>query len=153
MIYRHPCIVKYIDSWQKNSKFYLAIEDVQPLQEMLPLNNYHIAVGLFRILKALTFLHENELSHNNISISSIYVSSRDGTWKLGGMEYLCKYQDLTPTFLKQSRGTRYYKAIDKNEKMFSNSCNKSFIDVYAFGVLANDLLQTEDTGKYFKKLY
>lgn len=147
MVFRHPCIVKYVGSWNKNSKLYLVIEDVMPLHQVLPfLNNSQISVGLYSVLKALSFLHENATaSHNNISISAIYVS-KDGTWKLGGMEYLCKYKDLTSKHLEQYKNSRYNKAIDENEGKQLQSNRKDFIDVYAFGVLVNELLKTEDNG-------
>lgn len=147
MVYRHPCIVKYIGSWNKHSKFYLAVEDVTPLYHILPtLNNCQRSVGLYSILKALAFLHDNaSASHNNISISSIYVS-RDGTWKLSCMEYLCKYINLTPQYLEQSRISRYNKAVEENEGKALNTDKKDFIDVYAFGVLVNEVLKFEDTG-------
>ena len=33
------------------------------------------------------------MSHNNLSVSSIFVTS-DGTWKLWGLEYCCRYAPL-----------------------------------------------------------
>lgn len=148
MVYRHPCIVKYVGSWNKNSKFYLAVENVTSLHHTLSsLNNSQISVGLFSILKALMFLHETaSASHNNISISSILIS-KDGTWKLGGMEYLCKYHELTAKYLEKSKNSRYNKAIDENETKHLNTARKDFIDIYAFGVLANELLKNEDNSK------
>lgn len=120
-----------------------------PLHQKLPLlNNLEISVGLYSILKALSFLHGNATaSHNNISISSIYIS-KDNSWKLGGMEYLCKYSELTPVYLEQTRQSRYNKAVDENEgKYLTNHQKKDFIDVYAFGTLACEVLKTENCGK------
>ncbi|KAJ8910352.1 hypothetical protein NQ315_004968 [Exocentrus adspersus] len=148
MIYRHPCIVKYVSSWQKNCKFYLAVEEVTPLSHVLPLlNTLQICVGLHSILKALHFLHEKaSVSHNNICISSIYVT-RDGSWKLGGMEYLCRYEDLSSDFLNKSRMNRYFKAVDSNEeKVFVNpTARRDFIDVYAFGVLVYEVFKSRES--------
>lgn len=108
MLYRHPCILKYVSSWGKGSKFYLAVEDVKPLAHVLPtLNSLHICIGLHSILKALCFLHEKALvSHNNVCTASIYVA-KDGSWKLGGMEYLCKFTELSADYLSKTRNTRY----------------------------------------------
>lgn len=144
MVYRHPCIVKYVGSWNKNSKFYLAVERVTPLHHKLSsLSNSQISVGLYSILKALLFLHENaSVSHNNISISSVFVS-KDGTWKLGNMEYLCKYDELTTKYFEKTKNSRYNKAIDENELKHLSIGRKDFIDIYAFGVLVNDLLKKE----------
>ncbi|XP_072379256.1 protein-associating with the carboxyl-terminal domain of ezrin isoform X2 [Diabrotica undecimpunctata] len=145
MIYRHPCIVKYVSSWHKNSKYYLAVEEITPLsREISKLSGLQISVGLHSILKALNFLHSHaEVSHNNVCISSIYVS-KEGNWKLGGMEFLCKYKDLTVDYLNKSKSSRYSKSIDPNEEQLfqMNSTRKDFIDIYAFGVLASDLLKT-----------
>lgn len=147
MVHRHPCIVKYVGSWHKNSKFYLAVENITPLHSVLPsLNNIQISVGLYSILKSLLFLHENaSASHNNICISSIYVT-KDGTWKLGGMEYLCKYTELTSKYLDQRKSCRYNKAIDENEGKHFNIGRKDFVDIYAYGFLANEVLKSEESG-------
>ncbi|XP_018570433.1 protein-associating with the carboxyl-terminal domain of ezrin [Anoplophora glabripennis] len=146
MIYRHPCIIKYVSSWQKNSKYYLAVEEVTPLAHILPtLNTLQICIGLHSILKALHFLHEKtSSSHNNICVASIYVT-KSGSWKLGGMEYLCKYKDLDQDYLNKSRTNRYDKAIDTNEDKLLLNINKQkdFIDVYAFGVLACEVLKSK----------
>lgn len=151
MIYRHPSIVKYISSWQKNSKFYLAVEEICPLSQELPkLNDLQISIGLYSILKALNFLHTNaSVSHNNICTASIYVS-KDGNWKLAGMEYLCKYNDLNCDYLTKTKSSRYSKSVDPNEdKFLQNKLNrKDFIDVYAFGVLVCEILKFKTDSKF-----
>lgn len=149
MLYRHPCIVKYISSWEKGSKFYLAVEDVRPLAHVLPtLSGLQVCIGLHSILKALCFLHEKAFSsHNNVCIGSIYVT-KDGNWKLGGMEYLCRFNELTSDCLFKMPKSRYEKAIDPNETAaLKSESRKDFIDVYAFGVLACEVLQKFTDGK------
>lgn len=60
MVYRHPCIIKYVASWKKGLKCYLATERVQPLAQVLPsLTSLQICIGLQNILKALVFLHDS----------------------------------------------------------------------------------------------
>lgn len=144
MIYRHPCIVKYVSSWRKSSKFYLALEEVFPLSYGLGTQNtLQICIGLHSVLKALCFLHEKaQVSHNNICTTSIYIT-KDGNWKLGGMEYVCKFNELTTDYLTKSKTNRYNKAIDSNEiKNLSNN-SKDCIDIYAFGVLVCEVLRSK----------
>ncbi|XP_013183427.2 protein-associating with the carboxyl-terminal domain of ezrin [Amyelois transitella] len=135
--YRHPCIVHYISAWQQRSIFHLATEFVQPLSQVLtaqtPLQK---CIGLNNILRALVFLHEQAgMSHNNVSMSAIYVTG-DGQWKLGGLQYLCPFTDLTSAYLKHARIHRYDKAIDPNEDSFETNTT---IDQYGFAILVEDV--------------
>ncbi|KAG5896264.1 hypothetical protein JTB14_033561 [Gonioctena quinquepunctata] len=146
MIFRHPCIIKYISSWQKNSKHYLAVEEVTPLSQILPtLNMVQISIGLYSVLKALCFLHQKALvSHNNVCTASIYVT-KDGNWKLGGMEYLCSYKDMNCDYLSKTRTSRYSKSLDPNEdKLLQNNLGRrDFIDIFAFGILVCEILKSK----------
>lgn len=148
MVYRHPCILKYVSSWQKNLKSYLAVEEIIPLAHIITrLNGLQISVGLYSILKALCFLHEKaSASHNNICISSVYVT-QDGNWRLGGMEFLCKYEELTPDYLNKSRANRYSKAVDSNEDKLLKHGRKDFVDILAFSVLVTEVLKTKTDGE------
>lgn len=148
MLYRHPCILKYVSSWSKGSKFFLATEQVKPLiQSIENQSTLQICMGLYNILRTLVFLHEKAyISHNNLCESSIYVTL-EGCWKLGGLECLCKFKDLTSFYLQRIRKYRYEKAISSNEDTIFISKNFKTIDVYAFGVLAEDILKLKDPGK------
>ncbi|XP_048260053.1 protein-associating with the carboxyl-terminal domain of ezrin isoform X3 [Bombus terrestris] len=145
MLYRHPCILKYVSSWSKGSKFFLATEQVKPLiQSIETQNTLQICMGLYSILRALVFLHEKAfVSHNNLCESSIYVTP-EGCWKLGGLECLCKFNDLTSSYLQKIKSYRYEKAISTNEDATITLKNFTTIDVYAFGVLAEDILRQKD---------
>lgn len=150
MLHRHPCILKYISSWNKGSKFFLATEEARPLIQVIEKQNIlQICIGLHSILRALIFLHETALaSHNNICSSSIYVTA-EGYWKLGGLECLCKLTDATPTYYQRIKSYRYEKAISPNEDIADliKSANLTSIDSYAFGVLAEDILKNlQDAG-------
>lgn len=46
------------------------------------------------------------MSHNNVSVAAVYVTG-DGQWKLGGMQYLCPFAELTSAYLKHARIHRY----------------------------------------------
>ncbi|XP_033175382.1 protein-associating with the carboxyl-terminal domain of ezrin isoform X2 [Bombus impatiens] len=145
MLYRHPCILKYVSSWSKGSKFFLATEQVKPLiQSIETQNTLQICMGLYSILRALVFLHEKAfVSHNNLCESSIYVTP-EGCWKLGGLECLCKFNDLTSSYLQKIKSYRCEKAISINEDATITLTNFTTIDVYAFGVLAEDILRQKD---------
>ncbi|XP_032674227.1 protein-associating with the carboxyl-terminal domain of ezrin [Odontomachus brunneus] len=144
MLYRHPCILKYISSWNKGSKFFLATEEARPLIQVIEKQNIlQICIGLHSILRALIFLHETALaSHNNICSSSIYVTT-EGYWKLGGLECLCKFADATSTYYQRIKSYRYERGISPNEDIadLAKSSNLAAIDSYAFGVLAEDILK------------
>lgn len=137
--YRHPCIVRYISAWQQRSTLHLATEFVQPLSIVLHSQSpLQIFVGLNNILQALVFLHDQAaVSHNNVSISAIYVTA-DGEWKLGGMQYLCRLKDITSSYLKHARIHRYDKAVDPNEDSPEVITR---VDQYAFAVLVDDVFK------------
>lgn len=150
MLYRHPCILKYISSWSKGSKFFLATEEVKPLVQVFEKQNIlQICIGLHSILRALIFLHETALaSHNNVCSSSIYVTA-EGYWKLGGLECLCKFADATPMYYQRIKSYRYERAISSNEDIIDlvKSSNLNSVDSYAFGILVEDILKNlQDTG-------
>ncbi|XP_075987620.1 protein-associating with the carboxyl-terminal domain of ezrin [Anticarsia gemmatalis] len=137
--YRHPCIVRYISAWQQRSTLHLATEYVQPLSQILnTLTPLQICIGLNNILRALVFLQEQAgMSHNNVSMSAVYVTG-DGQWKLGGMQYLCPFADLTSAYLKHARIHRYDKAVDPNEDSYEITTK---VDQYGFAVLVDDVFK------------
>ncbi|KAL1505999.1 hypothetical protein ABEB36_005437 [Hypothenemus hampei] len=146
MIYRHPSIVRYVSSWQKACKFYLAVEEVIPLSHIIAhMSTMEICLGLYSILKALCFLHETaHSSHNNLCLASIFVT-KDSSWKLGGMEYLCPYKTLTAEYLQKSKNYRYNKAVDTNEdkNLLHSNERMDFVDVFAFCTLVGELIKSK----------
>ncbi|GBP67361.1 Protein-associating with the carboxyl-terminal domain of ezrin [Eumeta japonica] len=70
------------------------------------------------------------MSHNNVSVTAIYVTG-DGQWKLGGLQYLCPLKELTSAYLKHARIHRYDKAVDPNEESHDVV---TAVDQYGFGV-------------------
>ncbi|KAG7197755.1 hypothetical protein KM043_001579 [Ampulex compressa] len=149
MLHRHPCILRYISSWCQGDKFFLATEEVKPLVQMIETQNtLQICIGLYSVLRALIFLHDKaRSSHNNVCSSSIYVTS-EGGWKLGGLEYLCRFAELTPTYLQKIRTYRYEGAISPDEdiKGLASLADIGSIDAYAFGTLAEDVLKLQRLG-------
>ena len=50
-----------------------------------------VALGCYIISSSLNFLHKNaQMSHNNMRVSSVFVSLTDNLWRLGGLENVCK---------------------------------------------------------------
>ncbi|XP_066588545.1 protein-associating with the carboxyl-terminal domain of ezrin-like [Prorops nasuta] len=147
MLYRHPCILKYISSWQKSSKYYLATELAKPLIQVIDTQTtLQICIGLHSILRALIFLHEKaNSSHNNVCSSSIYVTP-EGNWKLGGLEYLCKFSEMTLLYFQKIKSYRYEKAIYPAEdvSLLKTLGNLTAIDSYAFGVLAEEIFKLKN---------
>lgn len=156
MLHRHPCILKYISSWEKGSKFFLTTEQVKPLVQVIGDQTIlQICIGLHSILRALIFLQEVAgTSHNNICSSSIYVTP-EGTWKLGSLEHLCKFDQLTPSYLKKIKSYRYEKAISPDEDTIVATPDSDLtnIDRFAFAILAEEVLRLKDSGNNFFFLY
>ncbi|XP_012288202.1 protein-associating with the carboxyl-terminal domain of ezrin [Orussus abietinus] len=148
MLYRHPCILKYVSSWHRGSKFFLATEEVRPLVQVISsLTTLQICIGLHSILRALIFLHKNvRASHNNVCSSSIYVTS-EGFWKLGGLEHLCKCSEVITAHIKKTKNYRYEKAIPPEEKEMKSDIplDPYAIDQFAFGVLAEEVLASKNS--------
>lgn len=144
MIHRHPYILKYISSWYKSGKFYVVTEGAKPLNQVLGSQTpMQLCVGLYNILKVIIFLHEKALSsHNNICKDVVYVTT-DGTWKLGRMEYLCRFSDLTNEYLASIIAHRYNPAINSEEDSIALKL-PSNIDKYAFSVLVDEILEGKD---------
>ncbi|KAL6739940.1 hypothetical protein Aduo_013337 [Ancylostoma duodenale] len=88
---RHPDILTYQDSIEVDSTFYLVTEKCKPLSiymKEITLSDqqkeFVVSWGLFRVMNALKFLHEANLSHENVR-RSIYVTA-GGDWKLSGFD-------------------------------------------------------------------
>ncbi|GLH04323.1 Uncharacterized protein GBIM_10052 [Gryllus bimaculatus] len=144
MLHRHPCILKFVSTWSHGGRFHLATEEVRPLSHVLDQQtSLQICLGLHSILKAVVFLHDKaKASHNNVCRAAIYVSP-DGTWKLGGFEFLCLFQDMSATRLQQTHAHRYEKAIAPEEDG-STLTHPSAVDQYAFGVLVEEVLKKSE---------
>ena len=74
---------------------YLVTEPVEPLVATVKdLTELDIALGVHTIGSSLSFLHSSAgMMHNNIRLSSIFVSQTDNLWRLGGLELITKFNE------------------------------------------------------------
>ncbi|CAG2167246.1 unnamed protein product [Oppiella nova] len=98
---RHPSILTYVDSLESDKYVYVVTEHVVPLEQYLQsisdytLQQKQLAIswGVLQVAKGLGFLiNDCNLSHNNISMPSIYVNS-GGVWRIAGLEYVSSNAD------------------------------------------------------------
>ncbi|XP_048773103.2 protein-associating with the carboxyl-terminal domain of ezrin-like isoform X2 [Ostrea edulis] len=142
---RHPSIVKYLNVAELSSELHLIIERIAPLPCLLDmLDPLEITSGLYNVMEGLSFLHEQaRISHNNICQEAVFVTLK-GTWKIGELQHCCKFLEITPEFLKNSKQFRNQDGIapeEKNEKLTVTVDMGHTRDVYSFGVMAENLLE------------
>ncbi|KAI9331881.1 hypothetical protein BDR26DRAFT_1010801 [Obelidium mucronatum] len=96
---RHPGIIKFKEAILTEAYLYVITEPVVPLARMwneIPAEE--VALGIYSTLKTISFLHSKQLCHNNLQFSSLYISVRERTWLLGGLEYTTPFKDINKSF-------------------------------------------------------
>ncbi|CAG5115679.1 unnamed protein product [Candidula unifasciata] len=149
---RHPNIIRFIGCGRSSDGFWLATESVSPLFTFVSdISSQELCAGLHDVLQGLEFLHSKlGVCHNNVCLSSVFVSS-DGSWKLGGLEFACKFHEATQEYLDRIRAFRQEDSLSPEEKASSVRRDSSLghaRDVFAFGTLVEvilDLVREKDT--------
>ncbi|KAJ2895933.1 armadillo-type protein [Zalerion maritima] len=94
--FRHPGVIKVLDTVESDSHIYIATERLVPLRwhvKRKSLTPETIKWGLYSIARTVKFVNDEASSiHGNLKVASVY-TSESGEWKLGGFEVLSNVKD------------------------------------------------------------
>lgn len=146
---RHPRILSFLELKQdkrgNETLFYVVTEHVKPLEAVIDkLATSRKLLGLFEVFSALNFLHKNDISHNNLKLSSIFVSySEEGVgFKLGAVEHAQKASSMSRQELKEMDAN----IVPPEEKGEGTFVNKTVHvrDVWAVSLLLKEMFSEEE---------
>jgi len=74
----------------------MVTEPVLPVLGVLPDASLEcLVMGWRGLVNGLIFIHtKTALSHNNLSLLCVYVSTVNSQWKIGGFELACKHSKI-----------------------------------------------------------
>jgi serine/threonine protein kinase len=128
----HENIIKYIDSFEDYSYYYLITEyikgdDLHTHYCNNSLNLSNIKYIFYETARAIKYLHNNNITHGDIKLENIMISDNFKTIKLIDFGLSKKYTNKTYT----NGGTKYY----LSPEYFSRSkIDLSKCDIWAYGV-------------------
>eukprot|EP00757_Euglenozoa_sp_SAG-D1_P017142 gene17142-746_t len=147
-VLQHPNLIRYKESFisEANKECYICTEPVYPFLHILAgYCTSDIIVALSELVRGALFLHENDLSHNNICLESIYVArNRNFTACLGDLQFAGPFTENTQAMLTQTRAWRHPKTSVCPEEEVANigyaDAPIHTRDSYAMGQILHQLL-------------
>eukprot|EP00053_Salpingoeca_punica_P015952 m.148725 g.148725 ORF g.148725 m.148725 type:complete len:282 (-) comp16838_c2_seq4:287-1132(-) len=130
---RHPSLLRF--QWEQRDGAILSVvtERVTPLASVLSdLEPSEVCLGLRDVITCLAFLHKTcELSHNNLSLDSLFVAA-DHSWRLGGLEFASSHDAASLQFLEETSSLRSSKEVPTKKDV-------GRVDIIAFADLLDEL--------------
>mgnify|MGYP002776989672 CR=1 FL=1 len=141
----HPGIVKVISIETLNNHLALLLEDFggESLSKFLEPEKLSITTYLniaIQIVKALEYLHQNQIIHKDIKPSNIIINSQTGIVKLTDFGIASQLNKETPQFINPNivEGTLAYMSPEQTGRM--NRTLDYRTDFYSFGVTLYEML-------------
>ena len=108
----------------------LVVEWVRPLAPLLhSLNAAEIGRGLYAITSALAFCHDKlRLSHNNVGLDCVYLSSKQQAWKLNDFELAIRFDELSAHSVRAIREFKSQQALTPEEQSLGAAVNEQTVD-------------------------
>ncbi|KAG0441613.1 putative serine/threonine-protein kinase [Dictyocoela muelleri] len=125
----HKYIVRMIDYYETNSKFYLIFEYLDNLQLRINLISRNVKKVIRMILIAIEYIHSRGIMHRDIKLSNMYI--KDGIVKIGDFGLACDLK-THHTYC----GTVPFLAPEVVNREYNQS-----IDIYGVGVVMKIILK------------
>ncbi|XP_050166855.1 serine/threonine-protein kinase PAK 1-like [Myiozetetes cayanensis] len=143
---RHPNIIDYIDSYLLNEELWLVMEYVEGCTLGAVVSKQALEEGMIasicqECLKALDFLHSNQVIHRDIKSENILLGM-DGSVKLidfGSSAWLWPWQKKRTSIL----GTPFYMAPE----MLRGGKYDAKVDIWALGITALEMVDGPKKGQ------